>query len=148
VQRADSAAERTESVATQRVSNIKSVCRVACLVAFIMPIVTLGVTVWTLSNLRGQQLRLEQRNVELAAAVMTAAQMEKGLAEEIARQKNEIQMLSSTAEVLKNETGGLDLMNNGDGSWEIAFPVRAEFERRPWWNLAGRHVAPFSISGK
>ncbi len=69
-------------------------------------------------------------------------------AEEITRQKSEIAELSRTAEVLKNETGGLDVVDNGDGSWDVVFPVSAEFERRPWQNTTGRFVVPYSISGR
>jgi hypothetical protein len=38
---------------------IKTVCFVACLTAIIMPIVTLGVAYWNLTDLRGQQVQLE-----------------------------------------------------------------------------------------
>jgi hypothetical protein len=48
--------------------------------------------------------------------------------------------------MLKNKIGGLDVVNNGGGSWEIVFPASAEFERRPWWNLAGRYVVPYLIA--
>jgi hypothetical protein len=148
VQRADSAAEHTESVTALAERRIKTVCRVSCLAAIIMSIVTLGAAVWTLSDLLGQQARLEQRNAELAAAVTTAEQTENSLAEEITRQNVEIEKLSTTAELLKRETGGLDVVDNGDDSWEIAFPARAEFGRRPWWNLNGKYTVPFSIPGK
>ena len=148
VQRSNSAAERTESATAHVESRIKTVCTVACLAAIIIPIVTLGVAYWTLSDLRGQQIQLEQENAALAAAVTTAAQEEMRLAEEITRQKSEIAELSRTAEVLKNETGGLDVVDNGDGSWDVVFPVSAEFERRPWQNTTGRFVVPYSISGR
>ncbi len=148
VQRTDSAAERTESATAHMERRIKTVCFVACLAAIIMPIVTLGVAYWNLSDLRGQQVRLEQENAELMAGIETATQAQKTLAETVARQKNEIQMLSRTAEVLKSETGGLDVVDNGDGSWEIVFPASAVFERRPWWNLSGRYVIPYLIAEK
>ncbi len=131
VQRSDSAAERTESATAHVERRIKAVCFVACLAAIIMPLVTLGVAYWNLSDLRGQQVRLEEENAVLAATVATAAQTEMRLAEEITRQKSEIAELSRTAEMLRNETGGLDVVDNGDGSWEIVFPSSAEFERRP-----------------
>ncbi len=148
VQRSNSAAERTESATAHVERRIKTVCFVACLAAIIMPIVTLGVAYWNLSDLRGQQVRLEQENAELMAGIETATQTQKTLAETVARQKNEIQMLSRMAEVLKSETGGLDVVDNGDGSWEIVFPVSAKLERRPWWNLAGRYVVPYLIAEK
>ncbi len=130
VQRSDSAAERTESATAHMELRIKTVCFAACLAAIIMPLVTLGVAYWTLSDLRGQQIQLEQEN------------------EEITRQKSEIAELSRTAEMLRNETGGLGVVDNGDGSWDVVFPVSAEFERRPWQNTTGRFVVPYSISGR
>ncbi len=148
VQRTDSAAERTESATAHVEHRIKTVCFVACLAAIIMPLVALGIAYWSLSDLRNQQIQLEQENAALAAAVTTAAQKEMRLAEEITRHKSEIAEFSRTAEVLKNETGGLEVVDNGDGSWEIIFPASAEFERRPWWNLAGRYVVPYAVSGK
>jgi uncharacterized coiled-coil protein SlyX len=148
VQRADSAAERTESVATQTVSKIKTVCRVACLSAIIMPLVTLGIVVWILSDLRGQQVQLEQRNAELANAIATAAQTATRLAEEITRQRGEIEKLSATADLLKHETGGLDVVDNGDGAWEIILPPGASLERRAGRNFDGRLVVSYVISGE
>ena len=148
VQRSDSAAERTESATAHVERRIKTVCFVACLAAIIMPLVALGIAYWNLSDLRGQQVRLEQENAELIASIEATTQAQKTLAETVARQKNEIQMLSRTTEVLKNETGGLDVVDNGDGSWDVIFPASAEFERRPWWNLAGRYVVPYLIAEK
>ena len=148
VQRSDSAAERTESATAHVERRIKTVCFIACLAAIIMPLAALGIAYWSLSDLRNQQVQLEQGNAALMAGIETATQMQKTLAETIARQKNEIQMLSSMAEVLKNETGGLDVVDNGDGSWDVVFPASAEFERRPWRNTAGRFVVPYAVSGK
>jgi len=148
VKRADSAAERTESATEHVERRIKTVCLVSSLAAIIIPLVTLGVAYWSLSDLRRQQTQLEQENADLAVAVATAAQEEKRLAEEITWQKSEIRKLSSTAETLRNETGGLDVVDNGDGLWEIILPADAVFERRPWRNHEGRFVVPYSVSGK
>jgi hypothetical protein len=148
VKRSESAVERTESVATQTVSKVKSVCRVACLVAIIMPLATLGVAVWTFSDMRGQQVLLEQENAKLATAITTAAQTEKRLTEESARQKSEIEKLSDTADRLKQETGGLDVVDNGDGAWENILPSGASLERRTGRNFDGRLVVSYVISGE
>ncbi len=142
------ATKQTEAAAQSLARTVKKAGSIVATAAAVIPLAILGIAYWNLSDVREQQVRLERRNTELEASIQTGTQMREALAEEITRQKNEIQKLSATAEALRDETGGLDVVDNSDGSWEVIFPAHAQFTRQPWRNTAGRFVVSYSVSGK
>jgi hypothetical protein len=99
VKSSEAAAGRTELAATQIVGKIKSVCRVACLAAIVMPLVTWGLVYWQTGKLRDEQ-----------AAI-----------------KAETDRLHGLAAALKDETGGgVVIWNLGNGKYGVALPTGAE----------------------
>jgi hypothetical protein len=103
VQRADSAAERTESATAHMERRIKTVCFVACLAAVIMPLATWGLAYWQTSKLRGEQ------------AVI----------------KVETERLQGLAVALDAETGGGVLIEKDDsGKRYVRLPLAAEVEQQ------------------
>jgi hypothetical protein len=73
VKSSETAAGRTESAAAQMVSKIKTVCRVACLAAVIMPLATWGLAYWQTENLRDEQavIQAETKRLQTYAAELT-----------------------------------------------------------------------------
>ena len=142
------ATKQTEEAAQSLARAAKNAGRIVAIASAVIPLAILGIAYWNLSDLREQQIRLEQQNSALESSITTGTQTEKALAEEVTRQKSEIQILSATVEVLRDETGGLDVVDNSDGTWEVIFPAHAQFTRQPWRNTAGRFVVSYSVSGK
>ncbi len=142
------ATKQTERAAQSLARTVKKAGGIVAVASAVIPLAMLGIAYWNLSDLREQQIRLEQQNAALESGITTGTQTEKALAEEVTRQQSEIQKLSATAEVLRDETGGLDVVDNNDGTWEVIFPAHAQFTRQPWRNTAGRFVVSYSVSGK
>ncbi len=142
------ATKQTEKAARSLVHTVKKAGSIVAIASAVIPLVILCIAYWNLSDLREQWGRLEQINTELEASIKIGTQAEKALAEEVTRQKSEIQKLSTTAETLRDETGGFDVVDNNDGTWEVIFPAHAQFTRQPLRNIAGRFVVSYSVSGK
>ena len=142
------ATKQTERAAQSLARTVKKAGGIVAVASAVIPLAMLGIAYWNLSDLREQQIRLEQQNSALESSITTGTQTEKALAEEVTRQKSEIQKLSTTAEVLRDESSGLDVVDNNDGTWEVIFPAHAQFTRQPWRNTAGRFVVSYSVSGK
>ena len=142
------ATKQTERAAQSLARTVKKAGGIVAVASAVIPLAMLGIAYWNLSDLREQQIRLEQQNAALESGITTGTQTEKALAEEVTRQKSEIQKLFATAEALRDESGGLDVVDNNDGTWEVIFPAHAQFTRQPWRNTAGRFVVSYSVSGK
>ena len=148
IDKAREAAKQAEEATQSLARTVKKAGGMVAIASAVIPLAMLGIAYWNLSDLREQQIRLEQQNAALESSVTTGAQTEKALAEEVTRQKSEIQKLSATAEMLRGATGGLDVLDNGGGTWEVVFPANAQFTRQTWRNATGRLVVSYSVSGK
>ncbi len=148
IDKAREATKQTEEATRSLARTVKRAGSIVAIASAVIPLVILGIAYWNLSDLREQQVRLEQINIELETSIKIGTQTAKALTEEVTRQKSEIQKLSATAKVLRDETGGLDVVDNNDGTWDVVFPANALFEGRPQWNTAGRFVVSYSTSGK
>jgi hypothetical protein len=141
------ATKQTEAATRFLARTVKYAGLIVCLAAFVIPSATWVLAHWNLSDLREEQSRLEQSNIELEEAVRTAAQTERAMADEITRRKNEIAELSCTVKLLRDETGGIEVVNNGNGSWEVMLPANIT-PGRPWRNRDGRFVVPYVVTVK
>ena len=142
------ATKQAEEAAQSLTRTVNKAGGIVTIASAIIPLTMLGIAYWNLSDLREQRGRLEQINTELEASIKIGTQTEKALAEEVTRQQSEIQKLSATAEVLRDESGGLDVVDNNGGTWEVIFPANAQFTRQPWRNATGRFVVSYSVPRK
>ena len=119
IDKAREATKQTEAAAQSLARTVKKAGGIVAIASAVIPLAILGIAYWNLSDLREQRGRLEQINTELEASIKSGTQTGKALAEEVTRQKSEIQKLSTTAEMLREKTGGLDVVDNNDGTWDI-----------------------------